>query len=347
MALRVLLTGAGGFVGHHTLEHFLKNTNWEIVVIDSFRHYGLSARIREIFEIDNGFRSRVQVITHDLRAPIDKVTASEIGDVDVIVNMASESHVDRSIDAPRIFIENNTCLVLTMLDFARTVSNLRLFIQISTDEVYGAAPQGYSHHEYDVTLPSNPYAASKASQEAISIAYWRTYDLPVVISNTMNIVGERQDPEKFFPKIITKTLQGSSIEVHAKFQDSQWHAGSRYYLHARNQADALKFIIERFSQNSSRFSQGLARPLRFHVVGEKELKNDELVRIIQSIIGKTTLIKYVDFHSARPGHDLRYALEPGSLKELGWMPPVPLEKSIEKSIEWYLKNPKWLQTNLI
>jgi dTDP-glucose 4,6-dehydratase len=163
----------------------------------------------------------------------------------------------------------------------------------------------------------------------------------------MNIVGERQDPEKFFPKIIAKTLQGSPIEVHAKFENDQWHAGSRCYLHARNQADALKFIIERFSQNSSRFSQGLVRPHRFHVVGEKELKNDELVRIIQSVIGKTSLIKYVDFHGARPGHDLRYALEPGSLKELGWSPPVPLEKSIEKSIDWYLKNPKWLQTNLI
>ncbi len=163
----------------------------------------------------------------------------------------------------------------------------------------------------------------------------------------MNIIGERQDPEKFFPKIISKTLQGSEIEVHAKFQNDNWESGSRYYLHARNQADALKFIINKFIGQDTRFSQGLDRPHRFHVVGEKELKNDELVRIIQGIIGKATPIKYIDFRNGRPGHDLRYALEGGELRKLGWIPPVPLEKSIEKSIAWYLENPKWLQTFLI
>lgn len=345
--MRVLLTGAGGFVGHHTLEHFLKNTDWEVSIIDSFRHYGLSARIREVLNIDNSYLKRVRIVTHDLRAPIDQITSKELGEIDVIINMASESHVDRSIEEPRSFIENNTSLALTVLDYARTLPNLALYIQISTDEVYGAAPIGYAHQEYDAILPSNPYSASKAAQEAISISYWRTYDLPVIISNTMNIIGERQDPEKFFPKILSNTLRNIPIQIHAKFENGSWQSGSRFYLHARNQADALKFIIEKYISGTTRFSQGLSRPHRFHVVGEKELKNDELAHFIQKFLGKESPIEYIDFRGGRPGHDLRYALQQGTLRELGWTPPIPLERSIEKTINWYLQNPNWLQSRLI
>jgi dTDP-glucose 4,6-dehydratase len=345
--MRILLTGGGGFVGHHTLEHLLKNTDWEIVVIDSFRHHGISARLRAVLSSNPLFSSRVSVITHDLKTPIDRVTTAEIGEIQIIVNMASESHVDRSIENPRVFIENNTQLALTMLDFARQSKGLQLFIQVSTDEVYGPARDNYAHKEYDVILPSNPYSASKASQEAISISYWRTYDVPVVITNTMNIIGERQDPEKFFPRIITQTNKNLPVMVHAKFDNGEWKSGSRYYLHARNQADALLFLIKVHSNKKTRYSEGLERPCRYHVVGEKELKNDEIVHLIQGFMGKSSPIEYVDFQDSRPGHDLRYALDPGTLSELGWSPPIALENSIKKTIEWYSTNSNWLQSSFL
>ena len=173
--MRVLLTGAGGFVGHHTLAHLLKTTDWEIVATDSFRHFGISARLRAVFEELPQSRSRVSVITHDLVTPIDSVTAGEIGPIDVIINMASASHVDRSIQEPRPFIENNVAVALTMLGYARTLPNLKLFIQIGTDEVYGPAPEGVNHPEWSMQIPSNPYSASKSAQEALAISYWRTF----------------------------------------------------------------------------------------------------------------------------------------------------------------------------
>ena len=203
LTMLVLLTGAGGFVGHHTLAHLLKTTDWNFVATDSFRHFGISSRIRAVFEELPHEASRVKVVTHDLTTPIDAITAREFGNPDVIINMASDSHVDRSITNPRPFVENNVSLVLTLLEYARTLPNLKTFIQIGTDEVYGPAPSGINHPEWSPQIPSNPYSASKSAQEAIAISYWRTFNIPVVLTNTMNIIGERQDVEKFVPLVIT------------------------------------------------------------------------------------------------------------------------------------------------
>jgi dTDP-glucose 4,6-dehydratase len=344
--MRVLLTGAGGFVGHHTLAHLLKTTDWEIVATDSFRHFGTSARIRAVFEELPAYRSRVTVITHDLTAPIDLVTANEIGDINVIINMASESHVDRSITDPRPFVENNVALALTMLEYARTLPNLKLFLQISTDEVYGPAPLGTNHPEWSPHAPSNPYSASKSAQEAIAISYWRTFNIPVIITNTMNIIGERQDVEKFVPLIINNLLKNIPVPVHALFADGGWKAGSRFYLHARNQADALRFIIEKFSSNPHQYTDGYERPERFNVRGELELSNDAIVLLIAKILGKDKpleeIVNFVNVEGTRPGHDLRYALDGEKLANLGWNPPVAFEKSLERTVAWTIKNPMWI-----
>ena len=343
--MKVLLTGAGGFVGHHTLEHILKTTDWDVVVTDSFRHRGFSARLRAVLDGNPNQTHRVKVVTHDLRTPVDRFTALEFGEPDVIINMASESHVDRSIEEPRTFFENNVALALTMLDYARALPNLKLFIQVSTDEVYGAAPDDYAHVEYDSMVPSNPYAASKAAQEAAAISYWRTYNIPVVLSNTMNIIGERQDVEKFIPKAIRSVVTGEKIFIHARKDGDSWTSGSRFYLHARNQSDALVFTINRCMTEPTLFTQGLSKPLRCHVVGEREVRNDEMVDIISKILGKPKNIEYTDFHSSRPGHDMRYALGAGTLQSWGWVPPVPLESSLERTVRWYLKNKEWLEEN--
>lgn len=342
---RLLLTGAAGFVGHHTLSHLLKTTDWEIVVTDSFRHFGTSARLRAVFEELPQHRNRVKVITHDLNAPIDLVTANEIGNVEYIINMASNSHVDRSISDPRPFVENNVALQLTMLEFARTLSELEIFLHISTDEVYGPAPIGNDHEEWSEIIPSNPYSASKAAQEAIAIAYWRTYDIPLVISNTMNIIGERQDVEKFVPLSISRLLKGEPVPVHAKQSNGEWKAGSRFYLHARNQADALRFIIIESTKAKLRYSEGLAKPERFNVRGEVEIHNDDMVNLIAELMNlenSAPHVKYVNVEGTRPGHDLRYALTGTKLFGMGWKPPVPLRESLDRTIRWTRANPEWL-----
>ena len=344
--MKVLLTGAGGFVGHHTLAHLLKTTDWEIVATDSFRHFGISARIRAIFEELPNEVSRVKVLTHDLVAPIDLITAKEFGDPDVIINMASESHVDRSILNPRPFVENNVALTLTILEYARTLPNLKLFIQIGTDEVYGPAPTGISHPEWSSQVPSNPYSASKSAQEAIAISYWRTFNVPVILTNTMNIIGERQDVEKFVPLIIRSLQELIPVPVHALEENGQWKSGSRFYLHARNQADALRFLITNFINTPHRYSDGFERPERFNVKGETEISNDELVVLVAKLMGitlpKRELVKFINVEGTRPGHDLRYALNGDKLIELGWKPPIAFEESLERTVNWTVKNPIWI-----
>lgn len=333
--MRVLLTGAAGFLGSHALRHLLQNTDWHIVCLVSFRHHGLPERVRASVEEDQW--NRVTVTYHDLTAPIADTTAELIGDIDHVINYAAESHVDRSITHPVPFIRNNVDAVLNILEWAR-VAKPKTFVQISTDEVYGPAPDNYAHHEWDAILPSNPYSASKAAQEAIAAAYWRTYDVPVVITNCMNLIGEMQDPEKFIPMAIKRVLAGETVTVHAS---PDGRIGSRFYLHARNLADAVLFLINR--GQVSTYAGGADRPDKWHIVGEREVDNLEMAQAIAALLGKELKYELVDFHSSRPGHDLRYALDGAKLADAGWTPPVPLDESLKRLIEWTLDHPLWLR----
>jgi dTDP-glucose 4,6-dehydratase len=340
--MKVLLTGAGGFVGHHTLSHLLKTTDYRFIVTDSFRHRGNSARLRSVFDEVVSAKDRVKVVTHNLTTPIDLVTSREFGDIQIIISMASESHVDRSIEEPRSFIENNVNLILTLLEYSRHLQNLQLFLQISTDEVYGPAPGAVLHKEWDPYFPSNPYSASKAAQESICHSYWRTFGIPMVLTNTMNIVGERQDTEKFIPMIISNLINDKPIPVHAKKILDKWVSGSRYYLHARNQADALRHIIFNKQNLLLNYTDDASVLEKFHVVGEKEISNEDMVNLLATFVGTLPKIEFTDFHSSRPGHDLRYALDGERLKNFGWVPPVPLEDSLHKTVKWYLNNKNWI-----
>jgi dTDP-glucose 4,6-dehydratase len=332
--IKLLLTGAGGFVGSHTLRHILSNTDWEVYALDSFRHKGKTDRIRVQTETNPEWQERVHVIPHDLTVPISTQLKTKLGDIDYVINMASESHVDRSISDPRDFIENNVALVLTMLEWLRETPSVQQFIHISTDEVYGPALD-HDHKEGEPHRPSNPYSASKSAQEQICYAYWRTYDLPIVITNTMNIIGELQDPEKFIPKTIKAVDAGEAVIVHVS---PEGHPGSRYYLHARNQADALLYILTHHTP--SRYP---AEDIdRFNVVGERELDNLVMAQMIAEFVGKPAKIEPVDFHSSRPGHDLRYALNGEKMKAIGWTPPYPLEATLKRTVEWTLNHREWL-----
>jgi dTDP-glucose 4,6-dehydratase len=338
---RVLLTGAAGFVGSHVLRHLLMETDWEIVCPVTFRHKGTPARMHSSMDsVPEGHR-RVSTVILDLTAPVDRVTASRIGAVDYILNVASESHVDRSLECPAEFVTNNVSLMLNMLELARLLRP-SVFLQMSTDEVYGPAAPGYNSREWDVIAPSNPYSASKAAQEAIAFSYWRSYGVPVVITNTMNIIGEMQDSEKFVPMIIRSLTAGQPVPVHCSPDGTP---GSRFYLHARNLADAWLWLLNHESSawNLQTYSGGHTRPSRFNIVGEREIDNIELVEMIARFVRTEPLYRRVSFHESRPGHDLRYALDGSLLTGLGWTPPHSLEDSLRKTVDWTLANPEWLR----
>jgi dTDP-glucose 4,6-dehydratase len=322
--MRVLVSGAAGFVGHHFIEHVMTTTDWEVVALVSFRHRGDPLRL----VADN----RVSVVRCDLVSPSGTRVIGKLGQIDAIVNFASESSVDRSITDPRPFIENNVGVMLAMLEFARALQP-KMLVQISTDEVYGPALLSEAHEPWAAIKPSNPYAASKAAQEAICFGFWRTYGVPVVLTNTMNMIGERQDPEKFLPTIIRNVRAKRPITVHG----SPGHIGSRFYLHARNLASAIVHLIATYE---APLYPAADRPGRFHIVGEKEINNLELVEMVADIMDAPFMVEFEDFHKTRPGHDPRYALAPAFPP--GWVQPVAFEESLGRTVRWTLAHPEWL-----
>lgn len=238
------------------------------------------------------------------------------------------THVDNSIANPEPFVMSNVVGTMHMLDYARKLSKLEAFNYFSTDEVFGPAPKGVNYKEWDRYDSSNPYAATKAGGEELCLAYANTYKLPIFITHGMNCFGERQHPEKFIPLIIRKVLQDDIVTIHAS---ENAIPGSRFYIHCRNVAHALHFLLDKF----------LLRD-KYNIVGEREVSNLELAQLIAEIIGKPLYYELVDFHSSRPGHDLRYALDGSKMRNLGWILPVDFEESLEKTVKWTLKNDKWL-----
>jgi dTDP-glucose 4,6-dehydratase len=219
-----------------------------------------------------------------------------------------------------------------MLEFARECKP-ELFLQFSTDEVYGQAKKGEYHKEWDPIKGSNPYSASKACQEALAIAYWRTYGVPVIITNTMNIYGQYQDKEKFVPLVIDKVMKGETVMIHG-YPDKQ-EAGTRFYLHARNIASAVQYIVENVQAKPY---PEIDKPERFNVVGEVEMDNLTLAKKIAELLGKELKYEIVSFHASRPGHDLRYALDGQKLKDYGFNYPISFYESLKTTVEWYKEN---------
>lgn len=338
----ILLSGACGFVGHHLVEHILKNTDWNIHILDKNSYSGDAAKVTELDIFDP---ARVHLHWHDLRAPVMDSLINQIGHVRYIVNLAAESHVDNSIDDPVPFIHNNVMSAVNMLEYARKAKPEK-FIQISTDEVFGAAKMG-GFKEWSSHLPSNPYSASKSAQEQIAIAYWRTYDVPVFITNTMNMYGERQHVEKLVPKAIKLLSQGLPVPVHAQMINGDWVPSSRFWLHARNHADALLWILKHQEPMMYEDDTGgmffIDAPQKFNIVGDIELSAAEMVNRIASIMGVIPSIEYVDYHSHRPGHDMRYALDGSKIASYGWKAPVGFAKSLEQTVRWTLDHKdRWL-----
>ena len=333
---KVILTGANGFVGHHILEHFLKKTDWEIYCLDKLSYASSGHdRIRDINVFND---ERVKIFTTDLCLPFQKGLIKELGDIRYIFHVAADSHVDNSISDPVPFVQNNVNSTLHILEYARQLPNLEKFIYFSTDEVYGSAPVGKNYKEGERFNCGNPYSASKGAAECICQSYANTYNMPIIITNTMNVIGERQHPEKYVPKVVNKVLNGEAVTIHSNKEKTE--AGSRFYIHARNIADALLHILNESDETLDNYDSSKGR---FNIVGETETDNLELAQMIAEVLGKELKYEMVDFHSQRPGHDLRYALDGEKMKSLDWVHPVSFKESLKNTIEWTLDRKEWLE----
>lgn len=354
--MRILITGGCGFLGAHLVEHLLKNTDAEIVVLDrgTYASNGFD-RLRDIKRTvgaETNYAIRVSVLGCDLSRAIPAGIEQEIGQVDYVIHAAAETHVDNSIVDPLPFLEANVLGTHHLLWWARRQKQLRRVFLVSTDEVYGPAAWDHpGNKESDAFRPANPYAAAKAGGEAVGMAYANTYKVPVTIVNTMNLYGERQHHEKFIPLVIRSVMQGKKVTIHA--DPTRTRSGTRYYIHARNFASALQWLLDADASLRGAgpdFLRGEEPPLKVHVAGEKEVSNLDLAYMIAGYIdvdlralpGKSLDFELVDFHSSRPGHDLRYALDDSAMRSTGWKQPVDFEASLERTVRWYLANPSWL-----
>ncbi len=376
MTIRLLITGGCGFLGSHLVEHFLKTTDYEIVILDKLTYASAGFdRLRDIV-VENGKtislpdggkvpiynraseHPRVKIIGCDLSQPIPDGVRQEVGAIDYVIHAAAETHVDNSIVDPLPFIQSNVLGTHHLLWWLRgrvealgherhgTINVMdrprRIFL-VSTDEVYGpAAWDSPGNVESDPFRPANPYAAAKAGGEAIGMAYANTYKLPITVVSTMNLYGERQHHEKYIPLVIRRALLGEKVLIHA--DPTKTKSGTRFYIHCRNYASALAWAIER---DMAAYVFDGARsdlPLKLHVSGEREISNEELAKMIASFVGKPLNYELVDFHSSRPGHDLRYALDDSKIRSMGWSQPIDIEASLKKTVEWYLRddNRRWL-----
>lgn len=328
MSGRVLITGSVGFIGHHVAERFVKD-GYEVVGLDRLSHSGNLNRMTV----------KHKVLHHDLRSEINSQLSKQLGTFDYIFHIAASSHVDRSIESPRDFVLDNVLATCNILEFARIQPNLKMFVYFSTDEVFGPAPANQAYDEYARYNCTNPYSATKAGGEELAVAYQNTYNMPIVVTHTMNVFGPRQHSEKFIPMCINKIQNGQTIDIHS--DASKKTAGSRFYIHAEDVADALVHIIN--IPNFDARTKYNNQCQKFNIVGKEEMDNLSLATMIAETLGRDNF-KYelVDFHSARPGHDLRYALSGERLMTLGWWPKKSIRDRIKEIVEWSINNPEWM-----
>ena len=323
--MKVVVTGAAGFIGHHVVEFLLQKTGWNLVLIDRL---DISGNLNRLAEIGAAKNPRVRFFYHDLRAPFNELMLKQFGQVDYIVHMAAGSHVDRSIEAPMEFVMDNVVATCNMLELARKIG-VKKFMYFGTDEVFGPAPPGVKFKEYDRYNSSSPYSATKAGAEELCVAYANTYKLPVQIVHVMNVIGYRQHPEKFLPMLISKLERGEEIKIHgtADLRTS----GTRFYIDARDVADAVLMLL-----NSQSYG-------KFNVVGERETTNLELAQWVAYELCKDLKYSIINAEEARPGHDLRYAMDGSLLKEqFGWVPRRKIEDRVVEIVHWTRNNRQWL-----
>lgn len=339
MSKKILITGGAGFIAHHVIDKILSSTDWEIITLDRLDFSGNLNRLNEVVRAyPKAEQKRVRVIHHDLKAEINPEIASSIGRIDYISHLAAGSHVDRSITHPLEFVMDNVVGTAHILDYARKLNHLERFAYFSTDEIFGPAPLGVNYKENDRYNSTNPYSATKAGGEELVVAFENTYGLPSFITHTMNVFGERQNPEKYIPMVIKKVRDEELVTVHANAEKTI--AGSRHYIHAEDVADALLFLYKYDLKLINPDKTG-AKCQKFNIVGKDEIDNLQLAKFIAEAQDKDLSYEMVDFHSQRPGHDLRYALDGSKMEKMGWVPKSAYDQ-LEITINWTLENDRWL-----
>ncbi len=339
MSKRILITGGAGFIAHHLIDKILKSTDWEIISLDRLDFSGNLNRLSEIVSTHPSTeQKRVKIVHHDLKAEINPEIISAIGRVDYIAHLAAGSHVDRSITYPLEFVMDNVVGTANILDYARKLNNLERFLYFSTDEIFGPAPKGIYFKENDRYNSTNPYSASKAGGEELVVAFNNTYQLPAIITHTMNVFGERQNIEKYIPLVIKKVRDNGTVQIHSNKKKNL--AGSRHYIHAKDVSNAVIFLLN-YNLDKIEINENDLKCHKFNIVGKDEIDNLELAQFIANFQNKNLKYEMVDYHSSRPGHDLRYALDGNKMSKMGWKPESAYDR-LESVIEWSLKNDRWL-----
>lgn len=313
----ILVTGGAGFIGSNFIRYMLnKYDDYKIINLDLLTYAGNLENLKDVEDNPN-----YEFIKGDIadKKLIDEIVSQ---DFDYIVNFAAESHVDRSIEDPEIFVRTNIMGTQVLLDAAKKY-NIEKFVQISTDEVYGSLGETGLFTENTPLAPNSPYSASKTSADLLVRAYFKTFNLPVNITRCSNNYGSYQFPEKLIPLMIANALEDKELPVYGDgLQVRDW-------LHVEDHCSAIDVVLH----------QGKVGEV-YNIGGNNEKKNIEIVKLILEKLQKPeSLIKYVN---DRPGHDRRYAIDSSKIqKELGWEPKYTFEEGIEETVKWYLENKEW------
>jgi dTDP-glucose 4,6-dehydratase len=316
--MKLLITGGAGFAGSNFIRFWLKNhPEDKILNLDKLTYAGNLENLREVEK-----NPRYEFIKGDICDPYIVEEAME--KVDWVVNFAAETHVDRSIKGPAVFIQTNVIGTQVLLDIALK-EKIKRFVHISTDEVFGDLPLSSKEKFNEKTSydPHSPYSSSKAASDHLVRAYYHTYNLPVAITNSTNFYGPYQFPEKFIPRMITKALDNQLLPIYGKgFNVRDW-------LHVEDQATAIEVVLEKGKIGET-----------YCVGGESEKRNIDVARLILKILDKDESLIF--FAQDRSGHDRRYAMDISKIKkELKWKPKYKFEEGLRETVSWYQQNEWW------
>ena len=313
--VEVLVTGGAGFIGSNFVRYALNHhQDWRVTTLDKLTYAGRRENLHDVME-----HPRHTFVQGDIAD--DPVSAPLVGQSELVVHFAAETHVDRSILAAGDFIRTDVEGTFVLLEAARHAKNLRRFVQISTDEVYGSVATGASR-ETDELKPRNPYAASKAGADRLAYSYWATYNVPVVITRASNNYGPYQFPEKVIPLFVTNAIDDIAVPLYGDGRNV------RDWLHVEDHCRAIDRLIANGADGEV-----------YNIGGGNEVTNVDLTKRILGSLGKPlSLIQPV---ADRPGHDRRYCLDTSKLRSLGWAPEVPFEQGLRDTVDWYRGNDWW------
>ncbi len=316
--MRILVTGGAGFIGSNFVHYYVqRHPQDDVIVLDKLTYAGNRLNLAAI-------EHKIAFIEGDIAD--EAMVNSIMPGIDLVVHFAAESHVDRSIAAPRAFIDTNIVGTYTLLAAAKQHA-VKRFHHVSTDEVFGQLPLDSTDKWNETTPyhPRSPYSASKAAADHLVRAYFYTYSLPITITNCANNIGPYMYPEKLIPLAITNVLRGKKVPIYRPGNQM------REWLYVEDHCSAIEAVLER----------GRVGETYFVSPDNEELSNLEVIKKLLVLMGKNPE-EWIEFVGDRPGHDQKYALDNSKLKrELGWKPQYGLDESLRRTIEWYVKNEAW------